>query len=181
MSIAMREYMRRNPTAKRETALAKVHEKDYSDGVTKQSFKDSTDINKILARAQREGTLSHLQKFEAEYGDFSDFDYQDAAIRLARGRTIFEELPSEIRREFRNDPKAFFEYVNDPENVGELHKKLPALAAPGRQLKRLNFPAAEPASGSEPLSAEPTVGETAAPEEPPAGGGGEAGAPDSAS
>ena len=44
--------------------------KDYSDGRTKQAFKDSCDINKMLKKAQTVGSLSHLLKYpEAVYGD----------------------------------------------------------------------------------------------------------------
>ena len=110
---------------------------NYDDGRTKQSFKDSTDINKILARAARGESISHLQRHGAAYGDFSDIDdLLDAHAKLARGREIFEELPSEVRREFDQDVSKFFKYVNDPRNKDQLHKVLPALAEPGTQLTR---------------------------------------------
>jgi len=105
----------------------------YDDGRTKQSFKDETDINKILQRAQKTGTLSHLEQFEARYGDFSDFDFQQAQIKLAEGQQMFEKLPSEIRKEFNQNPAEFFQYVNDPEKADKLGKLLPDLAKPGRQ------------------------------------------------
>ncbi len=106
---------------------------DYKDGRTKQSFKDETDINKILQRAQVTGTISHLAKYEARYGDFSSFDFLEAQIKLSEGRTMFAELPSEIRREFNQSPPEFFDYVNDPANAERLEELLPALAQPGRQ------------------------------------------------
>ena len=112
----------------------------YDDGMTKQSFKDSTDINKLLARAQVTGTLSHLEKHEGVYGDFSDFDFFEANQMLARGKSIFEELPSEIRKEFNQSPAEFFAFVNDPKNAGKLKEVLPELAAPGRQRIQLNHP-----------------------------------------
>ncbi len=105
----------------------------YPDGMTKQSFKDETDINKLLQRAQKTGTISHLNKHEARYGDFSDFDFFEATLKLTQGREIFDELPSEVRAEFRNSPADFFKYVNDPANRDRLDKLMPALAAPGRQ------------------------------------------------
>ncbi len=110
-----------------------VQTTDYSDGRTKQSFKDETDINKILHRAQAAGTMSHLDKYQGTYGDFADFDFFDAQINLTRGREVFDSLPSEIRKEFNQSPAQFFDYVNDPENIDDLRKKLPGLAAPGRQ------------------------------------------------
>ncbi len=109
---------------------------EYKDGRTKQSFRDECDIQKIMARADRVGTISHLQKYEGTYSDFSDFDFHEQMGKLTRGREIFDELPAEIRQEFAQSPAKFFAYVNDPANVKDLLKKLPGLAAPGRQLAK---------------------------------------------
>ncbi len=106
---------------------------EYPDGMTKQSFKDETDINKLLHRAQKTGTISHLAKHEGTYGDFADYDFFGNQLQLTRGREIFDELPSEIRAEFQNSPAGFFKFVNDPANRDRLDKILPALAQPGRQ------------------------------------------------
>jgi len=107
--------------------------KVYDDGRTKQSFKDETDIQKIMARAEVTGTISHLAKYEGVYGDFSDFDFHTQNNMLAKGGEIFDALPAEVRKEFRQSPAAFFKFVNDPANAEDLRKKLPALAWPGRQ------------------------------------------------
>lgn len=113
---------------------AHVQPQSYDDGRTKQAFKDAADINKLLAKAQREGTISHLAKYEAVYGDFSDIgDLLTAHERLGRAQAIFDELPGELRREFNNSPQAFFEFVNAPDNADKLQRVLPALARPGRQ------------------------------------------------
>ena len=105
---------------------------EYGPGRTKQAFKDSCDINKILKKAWKTGAVSHLNRFEPFYGDFADFDFKDAQNQLAKGREIFEHLPAELRREFAT-PEAFFGYVNDPKNSGRLNELMPQLAAPGRQ------------------------------------------------
>ena len=159
----------------RQEYLALLPEKDYSDGKTVQSFKDETDINKLLARAQRAGTLSHLEEFEGVYGDFSDFDFFTAQTTIARGYEIFDKLPSEVRKEFHNSPQAFYEYVNDPANQADLAKKLPSLAAPGRQnidVSGKTPPVAASAAPSEPSASVPTPpeGQAAAPssDAPPA-------------
>lgn len=109
--------------------------KDYSqDGRTKQAFKDQTDINKLLARAARGDTISHLAKHGAVYGDFSDIDdLMTAQARLAKGVEIFQALPAEIKREFNQSPAEFFNFVNNPENEEKLPEVLPALAARGQQ------------------------------------------------
>lgn len=129
-------------------------------GRTKQSFKDSCDVNKILTKMQKAGTLSHLEQHGAEYGDFSDFDFQTAMNRLARGKTLFERLPAEVKREFNQDPGKFFEFVNRPENIGRLQKVLPKLAEPGRQ-NTVN-PRVDPAPGEGAVTAEPSGEEPAA-------------------
>ena len=110
-------------------------EKQYTDGLTKQGFKDSTDINKIFAKAANGQTISHLAKYEGVYGDFSDIgDLLESNERLQKGMTIFQELPSEVRNEFKNDAGAFFKFVNDPANVNRLAEVLPHLAKPGDQM-----------------------------------------------
>lgn len=132
---------------------------DYSDGRTKQAFKDSTDINKILTRAAKGDAITHLAKHGAVYGDFSDIpDLLEAEARLSRGRQIFAELPGEIRREFHQDPARFFAYVNDPANADKLHELLPGLAEPFQQLPNIvNKPGnvAEPAPEPTPPPAQP--------------------------
>ncbi len=110
-----------------------IKQPKYKDGRTKQAFKDETDINKILKRAQKSGTISHLSKYEARYGDFSGFDFFEAQLKLSQGREIFDALPSEIRNEFGQSQGAFFDFVNDPANKDDLKRVLPALAEPGRQ------------------------------------------------
>lgn len=109
-------------------------ERKYKDGRTKQSFKDSTDINKILQKAQREGTTAHLDKYPAEvYGEFQgDVDLLTAQSRIARANEIFTELPSEIRREFDNNALKFVTFAGNPENNDKLDKILPAIAKPDR-------------------------------------------------
>jgi len=115
----------------------------YKDGRTKQSFRDETDINQILKRAQTSGTISHLNKYEARYGDFSGFDFFEAQLKISQGREIFDELPVELRREFNQSPAEFFDFVNKPENVDRVGKILPALAAPGRQNLKTEPPKAD--------------------------------------
>lgn len=107
--------------------------KSYPDGRTDIAFKDSADINKLLVKARKAGSLSHLQKYKGVYGDFSDFDFFAAQNALAKGQQIFEELPAEIRREFNQNPGEFFNYVNDPANADNLENLLPKLAEPGTQ------------------------------------------------
>ena len=107
--------------------------KNYSDGITKQAFKDQTDINKIIKKAAVHGSLSHLQKYpEAVYGEFDgEMDLLTANDRIQKATAIFDELPAEVRREFNNNALAFVKFAGDPENNGKLRDLLPAIAKPG--------------------------------------------------
>lgn len=127
----------------------------YDDGRTKQCFKDECDINAIMARFDRTGTISHVAKYEAIYGDFSDFDFFEQTQKLTRGREIFDDLPAEIRQEFGQSPAAFFNFVNDPANKDEVRSKLTGLSQPGRQLPSADNEAAA-AAASEPQASETT-------------------------
>ncbi len=133
---------------------------EYLDGRTKQSFKDETDINKILKRAQKTGTISHMNKHSGNYGDFTGFDFFEAQLMLSKGREIFDDLPSEIRNEFGQSQAAFFKYVNDPKNKERLDVLLPGLSAPGKQ--NIDVSGITPADVS--AQASPTEGNTPLPE-----------------
>lgn len=106
----------------------------YDDGMTKQSFKDSCDINKMLKKAQKQGSLAHLIKYpEAVYGEFDgEFTLLDATQKIARAGQIFGDLPSEVRAEYGNDPIAYVTDMNTRVKNGEdIAKLLPAIAEPG--------------------------------------------------
>jgi len=121
------------------------------DEVTKQSFKDETNVNKILARHMRMGTISHLQQWGGQYGDLAGFNFQEAQNQIAKANSMFEKLPSSVRNEFSNSPERFFDYVNDPEHKDKLAQLLPALAKSGRQL------ALEPTPEPPPAAPEPVT------------------------
>jgi len=131
---------------------------EYKDKRTKQTFADETDVNWIIAKHTRMGTLSHLEQWGGQYGDWSDFDFQEAQNRIANANSMFEQLPAAVRKQFQNSPEKFLAYVTDPENKDDLAKKLPELAAPRSK------PLPEPKDIVEPTPA------PEAPTEPPEGG-----------
>ncbi len=136
-------------------SMTKRKPKKYNDGRTKQSFKDETDINAIIDKHARMGTLSHLEQWGGQYGDLSDFDFQTAQNQMAKANSMFEQLPAGVRQEFSNSPEQFFEFVNDPANINDLANKLPELAAPGLQPPNLN-PTADNPPAPDPAPPEPT-------------------------
>ena len=140
--------------------------KEYNDGRTKQAFKDSTDVNRLLDKHAKAGTLSALAKTQGQYGDFADFDFHEAQNALARGKAIFDELPREVKREFNQSPADFFAFVNDPENADRLPELLPELAAPGRQLPVIDPRIANQTPSG--VASEPQASETTTTEGTPA-------------
>ncbi len=130
--------------------------------LTDQSFADYVDVNKQLERAHDRGLLRHAKKFEGEYDDFPNFDYQEAQFQLARARSMFEELPAAMRFRFEGDPGKFMKFVNDPKNLDEMRELgmmtgVDGLTAAGRPSAMVP-PAVEP----------PAVPPAEPPVEPPA-------------
>lgn len=150
----------RNEEGELLTQVPKV----YDDDRTKQSFKDSTDINKMLKKAQHTGSVSHLLKYpEPIYGEFDgEMDLMTAHHRIAKASAIFDDLPSEVRREFGNDALAFVAFANKAENKGRLAELLPAIAKPGSY-----FPNPVQRGGTGAGAATAPVEPAASPPEPP--------------
>jgi len=90
--------------------------------MTKQSFKDECDINNIMAKFQKTGALTHYMRHAPEYGDATQVEYADALNVVANANTMFEELPSSIRKKFDNDPAKFLEFVQDEKNESEMEE-----------------------------------------------------------
>lgn len=145
--------------------------KDYSDGMTKQSFKDSTDINKIIAKSQVSDGLSHAMKYDkAQYGEFTGVDLLGAFQQIERAEKIFSDLPSEVRREFDQDAFKFAAFASDPANINRLETLLPAIAKPGRYFPK---PGDEASASIAPVGA-PVAAASPDPSPPPGGTGIEA-------
>ncbi len=142
--------------------------RDYKDGRTKQSFKDVCDINKILKKAQKAGGLAHVQKYgEAVYGEFTGIDLLGHLNQVKRAQKIFDDLPSEVRREFKGDALKFAGFASEPENIGRLRVLIPAIAEPDRYFPNPVRRSEEPVVGGEP----PPPVEAAPPIEGGGGGG----------
>lgn len=88
-------------------------------GRTKQSFKAECDINQILARFLKTGVLDFVQKNKPRYGDVTGLDYQSAVLKVAGAKTMFNELPSQLRARFDNDPGTFLSFIEDERNLDE--------------------------------------------------------------
>lgn len=91
-------------------------------GKTEQSHKKECDLNYILKNYQKTGFIAHANKNAGRYDDISPLDFQDAMFKVAQANTMFEELPSSVRNRFKNNPGAFLEFVQNPDNRSQMEK-----------------------------------------------------------
>lgn len=82
--------------------------------LTEQSFKYECDINNIC-----EGkAFSSLpaNKNQPLFDDFTTLGkYQESLDLVAKAQSMFEELPSNIRNKFENNPQKLIDFVSDPD------------------------------------------------------------------
>lgn len=103
-------------------------------GRTKQSFAGEADVNNIVAKFIKTGTLDFARKHEARYGDVTGADFQAAQNIIATANSMFEEMPARVRARFENDPAKFLDFVQDPGNqaeAAELGLTVPSIAPGG--------------------------------------------------
>lgn len=96
---------------------------DYSSrltgGRTEQHHKDATDINKILAQFMDTGIMPQTNP-NPQYGDVSEFNFQDAQNEIAKAKTLFEELPEHVKANFENEPYKFLNFAQDEKNHDQM-------------------------------------------------------------
>jgi len=91
--------------------------------MTNQADKDSSDINKIVARFDRTQNILDLVSGEMRkpvWGDFSSIgDYHSMMGAVTRAQQMFDVLRSDIRKRFDNDPAKLIAFLDDPANDAE--------------------------------------------------------------
>lgn len=88
--------------------------------LTKQSFKDECDINRIMARYQSTGLLPNVNEMPPQYLDVTEYDFQAHQNFIAGANSLFHELPSAIRARFQNNPGEFLDFCSHEKNRPEL-------------------------------------------------------------
>lgn len=102
------------------------------EGRAKQEQKIDCDINTIMKKFQKTGTVSHVSRFQPQYGEASPADYHHSMNVILQAQNMFNELPSSLRNRFHNDPAEFLEFVQDEKNAAEA-KELGLALAPDVQ------------------------------------------------
>lgn len=91
----------------------------HGESLTETSHKAECDINNIMARYVRTGTLDHINQYEGQYLDCPTDDYFAAETKVAAARSMFEELPSRMRRHFHDDPATFLQFCNENDDASD--------------------------------------------------------------
>ncbi len=130
---------------------------------TKQSFREESEINNIVARYVKTGLVDHLARYGGEYGFATSIDFHSAMNVVTKADQMFADLPADTRRRFGGDPALFLEFVQNPENQEEMISL--GLA---KRMEGVKPVVAEPVSEAEsaPITPEITPGEG---DNPPAG------------
>lgn len=83
---------------------------------TIQEAKDECDINNIMEQYARTGEFTHVNKTPGQYADATALEFTNSMEIILHAQEQFSELPSDVRKFFDNDPRAFLEYCEDPAN-----------------------------------------------------------------
>lgn len=95
--------------------------------LTQQEFKESCDINNILAKFSVQAQALGVQpsqlmpQDQGTYGDFSNLDdFQTAQNKIAFLSDQFSNLPSDVRRKFGDNLNNFISAISDASRIDEL-------------------------------------------------------------
>lgn len=127
-------------------------------GRTSQEYKETVNINSIVARmkaGQMPDQVNTVAGLQADYSRGQD--YTEAANRIAEANESFMDLPGKVRAIAHNDPGKFLEMLGDPAGATRL---LEAGLDPSVILPQAP-PAPAPATPAAPAPADP------APADPP--------------
>lgn len=109
-----------NVETKREDGSKRVQYFCEGESLTRQEMTDDCDINKIVKRFKKTGTIGHLAKGQALYADVSDVgDYKSAHDLVLSANEKFMSLSAEVRNRFKNDPSELVDFVLDEKNREE--------------------------------------------------------------
>ncbi len=88
-------------------------------GRTKQNHKKETDINNIMARFQKTGTIDFVNTQSPQFGDATGIEFQNAMETVAKSNEMFDALPSKIRERFSNNAQELLTFLENEDNRTE--------------------------------------------------------------
>lgn len=108
--------------------------------MTQQQYKDSCDINNIIKQYAQTGELPLSNKV-GQFLDVSNVqDYQSALTTVYEAQKAFDQLPSNIRSRFENDPNQLIAFLEDDKNYNEAQQLGLLKSTPQNQNSNPNSP-----------------------------------------
>lgn len=96
---------------------------------TKQSFREESEINNILAKYVKTGVIDHVAKHGGNYDFASSVTFHEAMSVVVKAEQMFADLPADVRKRFVGEPGEFLDFVQNPEN----HEEMIALGLANRK------------------------------------------------
>lgn len=118
---------------------------NFEPSLTKQSFKDDCDINKMIARYKTYGQpITHVNHNTPRYIDCVGVpEYHEAVAIIEAAEASFTALPAKVRARFKNDPSEMLAFCADEKNRQEAIEL--GLIEPPKQPEKAPAPAPEQA------------------------------------
>lgn len=123
---------------------------------TSQEMADEVDVNNIMARYVKTGTVPVYMDRTMLDGDLHTMSFHEMQNAIAEASSAFNALPAVVRARFDNDPAKFVEFASDKANLAEM-KELGMLSP--EAVERLDREAADAAAA--------VAGASSAAEKPP--------------
>lgn len=89
---------------------------------TEQAHRDAVNVNNIIKKYARTGTIEHIKYVEPSYIDTTGADFKTSLDKVIKIQQKFEEIPANIRKRFDHDPEKFLNFFNDEKNKEEAVK-----------------------------------------------------------
>lgn len=88
--------------------------------LTDPIFAEDLKIQNMVKKYDSQNLLE-LGRKSPQYIDFTNVvDLHSAMDMVNEANETFQEIPSDIRERFQNDPQTFYKFVTDPNNLNEL-------------------------------------------------------------
>lgn len=90
--------------------------------LTEQSHKDEVNINQIIRRHGIDliQKTAMLRAPDMQWDDVTGNDFQEAMFKVTKAQQTFDQMPSELRKKFDNNPAKFLDYVQNKDNLPEM-------------------------------------------------------------
>lgn len=110
--------------------------------LTQQQFKDETDITRIVKRFGETGFIDHINTNPPRYDFATSQTFQEAQYLVAEATNAFNQLPSDTRAKYGNDPARWLD------SLAEAPDEVPADVMPAAAVPSSESPESPPEDGS---------------------------------